>query len=191
MAEDDVVFEGFPVGDQGIGGGQDAGSLVRPAGRLDPQVDGGGRRLFDGCAMPFQEGGEGIVLEAILKVIVRIPAGCEFQGLDPLQEFFHVGGLQGVAEPVEVQTVLQAAFRGAFPADLVGPDEGTVGEGRCHFHALGGREGGLLPQVHEKEVHRGSVREADQLHPLGQSTRTSMSWNFSDTVEIWVIPSDR
>ena len=164
MAEDDVVFEGFPVSDQGIGGGQDAGSLVRTAGRLDLQVDGGGRCFIDGCAMSFQKGGESVILEIVLQIVVRIPAGGQFDGLDAPGEFFHVGRLQGVAEPVEIQSVLQAAFRGAFPADLVGPDEGAVGKGGRHFHALGGGESGFLPQVHEEEIHRGPVREADEFN---------------------------
>ena len=115
--------------------------------------------------MPLQERGEGIVLEVILEVIVWIPAGNDFQGLNPAGHFFHVFGLHGVAEAVQERAVLEAALRGAFPADLVRPDDGTAREGGRHLHALRGGEGGLLADVDEQLIHRGPVGEADEFDP--------------------------
>ena len=161
----DVVFEVLAVGDNRVRGGHDAGCLVDAAGGLRGQVDGGFLRLVDGFAVALQEGGEVVVLEAILEVIVRIPTGYEFQRLDAAGHLFHVFDLQGVAETVQEGSVLKAALCGAFPADLVGPDDGTAREGGRHLHALRSGEGGFLAEVDEELVHRRPVGEADELHP--------------------------
>ena len=168
VVQDDVVLEILAVGDEGRRGRHDAAAHVHAAGGFGRQVDGGGRGLADGLAVPLQEGAEGIVLEFELQVIVRLPAVYEFEGGDATGEFVHVGFFQGVAEPVQVQSVLLAGFRRGFAADLVGPDDGAAGEGGGHFHAFRGRESGLLAEVDEQLVNRGLIREADAFHADGE-----------------------
>ena len=168
VVQDEVVLEVLAVGDDGGGGGHDAAGQVHAAGGFGRQVDGGGRGPGDGLDMALQEGTEDVFLEVVLQVVVRLPAVDEFQGGDAAGELVHVGLLQGVAEPVQVQAVLLAGFRRGLAADLVGPDDGAAGEGGGHLHAFRGRKSGLLAQVDEDLVKRGFIGETDTFHADGE-----------------------